>query len=90
MVLCDVVMPGIGGRELTDHLISLHPEMKVLYMSGYTENAIVHHGVMGEGDELHPEALYRGWTDKKSERSVEPVTAALEMWLENKMSSDQP
>ncbi|MGB7573040.1 MAG: PAS domain S-box protein, partial [Thermodesulfobacteriota bacterium] len=49
MVLCDVVMPGIGGRELTDHLISLHPEMKVLYMSGYTENAIVHHGILIEG-----------------------------------------
>jgi len=42
-------MPGIGGRELTDHLISLHPEMKVLYMSGYTENAIVHHGILIEG-----------------------------------------
>jgi CheY-like chemotaxis protein len=49
MVLCDVVMPGIGGRELTDHLVSLHPEMKVLYMSGYTENAIVHHGILIEG-----------------------------------------
>jgi len=49
MVLCDVVMPGLGGRELTDHLISLHPEMKVLYMSGYTENAIVHHGILIEG-----------------------------------------
>ena len=59
-------------------------------MSGYTENAIVHHGVMMEGDELHPEALHSQRTDKKSERSVEPVTAALEMWLANKMSSDQP
>jgi DNA-binding NtrC family response regulator len=49
MVLCDVVMPGMKGRELTDHLISFHPEMKVLYMSGYTENAIVHHGILIEG-----------------------------------------
>jgi two-component SAPR family response regulator len=49
MVLCDVVMPGMGGRELTDHLVSFHPEMKVLYMSGYTENAIVHHGILIEG-----------------------------------------
>jgi PAS domain S-box-containing protein len=49
LVLCDVVMPGMGGRELTDHLTSFHPEMKVLYMSGYTENAIVHHGILIEG-----------------------------------------
>jgi CheY-like chemotaxis protein len=49
MVLCDVVMPGLGGRELTAHLVSFHPEMKVLYMSGYTENAIVHHGILIEG-----------------------------------------
>jgi two-component system cell cycle sensor histidine kinase/response regulator CckA len=49
MVLCDVVMPGMAGRELTEHLVSFHSEMKVLYMSGYTENAIVHHGILIEG-----------------------------------------
>jgi two-component system cell cycle sensor histidine kinase/response regulator CckA len=49
LVLCDVVMPGMGGRELTDRLTSFHPEMKLLYMSGYTENAVVHHGILIEG-----------------------------------------
>ena len=34
---------------MADRLIPLHPEMKVLYMSGYTDNAIVHHGVLEEG-----------------------------------------
>ena len=49
MVLTDVVMPGMSGPQLTDQLIHLHPKMKVLYMSGYTDNAIFHHGVLEEG-----------------------------------------
>jgi DNA-binding NtrC family response regulator len=49
LVLVDVVMPGMSGSELAKRLASLHPETKILYMSGYTDNAIVHHGVLARG-----------------------------------------
>lgn len=49
LMLTDVVMPGMNGRELAKRLESFHPEAKVLYMSGYTDRAIVTHGVLVEG-----------------------------------------
>jgi two-component system cell cycle sensor histidine kinase/response regulator CckA len=49
VLLTDVVMPGNSGPELTTELIKRRPALKVVYMSGYTDEAIVHHGVLGPG-----------------------------------------
>ncbi len=49
LLLTDVVMPLTGGKELASRLSTLHPETRVLYMSGYTDDAIVRHGIL-QGD----------------------------------------
>jgi PAS domain S-box-containing protein len=49
VLLTDVVMPGASGPELTRRLAEQRPGLKMIYMSGYTEEAIVHHGVLDPG-----------------------------------------
>ena len=49
LLLTDVVMPGMNGRDLFDKVAEKYPDTKVLYMSGYTDNTIAHRGVLDEG-----------------------------------------
>jgi len=49
LLLTDVVMPGMRGQELANHILRRFPEMPVVYMSGYTDNALMHSGSLSEG-----------------------------------------
>ena len=49
LLVTDVVMPGMHGRELAQRLLTHYPQLKCLYMSGYTVNVIAHHGVLDTG-----------------------------------------
>jgi len=69
LMITDVVMPKMGGRELEERLRPLRPEMKVVYMSGYTDEAIVHHGVLKPGIEFLQKPL-RSESLKRKVREV--------------------
>lgn len=53
VLITDIVLPGKrNGKQVADEILKLHPSKKVLFMSGYTENSIVHHGRLDKGVHL--------------------------------------
>jgi PAS domain S-box-containing protein len=49
LLVTDVIMPGLAGRELANKVRSIHPEVKVLFTSGYTQHTIIHQGILSDG-----------------------------------------
>ena len=52
LLFTDVVMPDVNGRKLADEVLKRRPDLKVLFTTGYTRNAVVHNGVLDAGVEL--------------------------------------
>jgi len=69
LMITDVVMPGMSGKELAERLAPLCPDMKIIYVSGYTDEGIVRHGVLEEGTHF----IQKPFTVKTLARKVREV-----------------
>jgi CheY-like chemotaxis protein len=72
LLLTDVVMPGMSGRELAQRLATSRPDTKVLYMTGYTDGAIAEHGVLEAGISI----LRKPFTQAQLTRSLDGIFEA--------------
>ena len=87
LLLTDVIMPGMGGRALADDLLARHPRMRVIFMSGYTANAMQQQGTIADYDIL----IQKPFSPDDLSQLVREVLdeAQLEQCVEPKTRSDE-
>jgi two-component system cell cycle sensor histidine kinase/response regulator CckA len=73
LLMADVIMPGMSGKDVADRLAPLRPDMKVLFVSGYSEDVISHRGVLDPGVEY----LHKPFTPQKLAAKVREVLGPL-------------
>ena len=76
LLMTDVVMPGMNGRQLADKIRSFFPQLKVLFMSGYTANVIVDNGVLKEGMEFIQKPFSINGLSEKIRSILAPAASA--------------
>lgn len=73
LVMTDVIMPGMNGKDLSIRLLATNPDLKFLFMSGYTANVISHHGVLDDGIHFIQKPFSRRDLSEKIRQILGPV-----------------
>ncbi len=76
LLLTDVVLPGKNGRELATEIEKRRPGVKIIFMTGYSRNAIVHHGRLDRGTELITKPLIEGVLARKIRQVLDGVASS--------------
>jgi len=70
LLLTDVILPQMNGRQLTQEILAIHPDLRVIYMSGYTADVIAHHGVLRRGGPFPAETLHQERSGGQDQRGA--------------------
>jgi CheY-like chemotaxis protein len=72
LLMTDVIMPEMNGRDLAHRMLSLHPDLKILFMSGYTADVIAHHGVLDPGVQFLQKPFTRSELSERLKSALRP------------------